>query len=136
MDLGLGGPFLVGADTSNLETFNLWRFQMKECCENSLADKVEKMRSEEMRLARVRKLLKAKIEPLRTELMDVETRLNKLETDRLAIERLLIKPKVVKQERRQNVRRKVDNETAEMIRTLKSLSPEQLQALQDLAEIE
>lgn len=106
---------------------------MKECCENSLAESVETMRTEEMRLARVRKLLKAKIEPLRAELMNVETQLNKLETDRLAIERLLIKPKVVKQEKRRTVRAKVDSETAEMLRLIRGMTSEQLQALNDLA---
>jgi hypothetical protein len=107
--------------------------KMKDCYETTLADKVEKMRSEEMRLARVRKLLKSKLEPLRKELMEVETRLNKLENDRLAIERLLIKPKVVKQEKRQTIRRKVDRETAEMLSIIKNMSPEQIQALSDLA---
>lgn len=107
---------------------------MSNYCEESMAAKVEEMRTREMRLARTRKLLKAKIEPIRNELMRVETELNKLETDRLAIERLLIKPKKVqKVDRRTEKRRFVDKQTAELLSIVKGMSKEQLTALQDLA---
>lgn len=97
----------------------------------TFAKEIEMMREKEIRLARRRKELKAVIQPLREELMSLEERLNKLEADRLALERLFIKPKKVNVEKRKTTCRKVDPQTAELLDIINRMGKDKLNALFD-----